>query len=77
MGKLACVALILALAACGGAQPEPQTAAEDRASPTSTVAGTQTASPAGATSGPDPSPASRFVRVLGMMDCPGGCPSSA
>jgi hypothetical protein len=77
MSRMACVPLILALAACGGAQPEPRMPAGN-AGVTSTAAATpaDVASPAAATSGSDPTPAGRFVRVLGIMDCPGGCPSS-
>jgi hypothetical protein len=75
MGKIVCVPLILALAACGG------TPAEHSAGPSPTSApATRTsegASPTATPTKPDPTPAGHFVRVLGIMDCPGGCPSSS
>jgi hypothetical protein len=61
MKKLALLAVMLALAACGTAPPAPRATGSETATPFSTA--------------PAPTPSGRFARVLGIMDCPGGCPS--
>jgi hypothetical protein len=76
MKKLALLAVILALAACGTAPPAPRATGEVNLDPGSTptdARGSDAATPFPTAS--EPTPSGRFTRVLGIMDCPGGCPS--
>ena len=55
------------LASCGGTAPAESSAAASTPSPTPAV------SEAASTS-PEPESDGTFVRILGIVDCPGGCP---
>ena len=70
--------LLLLLAACGAASSDrtagPNGVSPSQDSPAATTV-TQSPGPSRASAEPSPAPAGRFARVLGVMDCPGGCPS--
>jgi hypothetical protein len=88
MNKLALLAVILALAACGTGgraarypqksptNPAPRPTNELNQDPGSSPADAR-GSDAATTfpTAPAPTPSGRFARVLGIVDCPGGCPS--